>query len=170
MLGHYFENPTGCWTKPVPIADVDTLNIHGHIFKLSKDGILVAYEYREGPPTNVSGIDLPFLEEVFRYLLDHDLTDTFGLQALQHGPSSPMIELVLGNAGTVMLDESQAQYGKVYRTTGWCVGDGREGEGLQEGEKHAETTKGTHRVFVDEVSLSDIGDLRSFLKKEEIIL
>ncbi|KAJ5783165.1 hypothetical protein N7457_004939 [Penicillium paradoxum] len=169
MLGHYFESPAGCWTKPVPIEEVDTSNIHGHIFKLSKDGKLVAYEYREGLPTDVSEIDPCFFEEVFKYLLDHDLTDTFGLQALR-GQNSPMIELVLGNAGTVMLDEAHAQYGKVYRTTGWCVGHGRESEGLEDGEKHAQTTKGTHRVFVDEIPLSTIGDLRRFLKKEEIIL
>ncbi|RHZ48873.1 uncharacterized protein CDV56_100296 [Aspergillus thermomutatus] len=89
MLGHYFESPAGCWTKPVPIEDVDTSNIHGHTFKLSLDGILVAYEYREGPPINVSEIDPSFFEDIFRYLLEHNLTDIFGLQALHHGPSSP---------------------------------------------------------------------------------
>lgn len=170
MLGHYFESPKGCWTKPVPIEDVDTSDIHGHIFKLSPDGRLVAYEYREGPPISVGEIDPSFFEDVFRYLLEHNLTDIFGLQALHHGPSSPMIELVLGNAGTVMLDEAQAQYGKIYRTTGWSVGHGRESEGLEDGDKHAQTTKGTHRVFVDEIPLSNIGELKGFLKKEEIIL
>ncbi|KAJ5904802.1 uncharacterized protein N7473_001718 [Penicillium subrubescens] len=169
MLGHYFENPTGCWTKPVPIEEVDASNIHGHIFKLSRDGELVAYEYREGPPEDLSEINTSFFKDVFTYLLDHNLTDTFGLQALHHGPSSPMIELVLGNSGTVMLDEAQAQYGKVYRTTGWYVGNGSESKGLEDGEKHAQTTKGTHRVFVDEIPLSHIGELKGFLKKEEII-
>jgi hypothetical protein len=169
MLGHYFESPTGCWTKPIPIEDIDTANIHGHIFKLSTDRKLVAYEYREGRPIDVSKIDPSFFDEVFGYLLKNSLTDTFGLQALSQDPSSPMIELVLGNAGTVMLDEAQAQYGKIYRTTGWCVDRDCKSEGLNDGEKHAETTKGTHRVFVDQVPLSDITELKDFLKKEEIV-
>lgn len=79
MLGHYFESPTGCWTKPIPIEDVDISDIHSHIFQLSPDGRLVAYEYREGPPINVSDIDLSFFEDVFRYLLEHNLIDIFGL-------------------------------------------------------------------------------------------
>lgn len=170
MLGHYFERPTGCWTKPIPIEDVDTTNIHGHIFKLSTDGKLVAYEYREGPPTDISEIDPSFFAEVFNYLLEHNLTDTFGLQALHHGRSSPMIELVLGHTGTVMLDETQAQYGKIYRTTGWCVDHECETGNLKDGEKHAQTTKGTHRVFVDGIALSDFAQLRNFLKKEKIIM
>lgn len=69
-----------------------------------------------------------------------------------------------------MLDEEQAQYGKIYRTTGWSVNHGCESEGLEDGEKHAQTTKGTHRVFVDEIPLSSIGELKGFLMKEEIIL
>lgn len=128
-----------------------------------------AYEYREGPPINVSEVDPSFFEELFGYLFEHNLTDVFGLQAL-HGSFSPIIELVLGNSGTVMLNEGQAQYGKVYRATGWCIDHGRESERLTDGEKHAQTTKGTHRVFVDEIPLSTIGELKEFLKKEEIIL
>lgn len=73
MLGHYFESTTGCRTRPVPIEDVDTSDIHGHVFKLSPDGRLVAYEYREGPPINVGDIDPSFFEDVFRYLLEHSL-------------------------------------------------------------------------------------------------
>lgn len=168
MLGHYFESPRGCWTKPIPIKDVDTANIHGHIFKLSTDGKLVAYEYREGPPINVSEIDPSFFNEIFGYLVKNNLTDTIGLQAFFHEPSLPMVELVLGNAGTVMLDEAQAQYGKIYRITGWHVNHDRDGEELKDGEKHAETTKGTHRVFVDKVPLSDVMDLKDFLKEEII--
>ncbi|KAJ5628490.1 hypothetical protein N7490_010718 [Penicillium lividum] len=77
---------------------------------------------------------------------------------------------MLGNAGTVMLDEAQASYGTVYRTTGWNVGHERNSEGLEDGEKHAQTTKGTHRVFVDEIPLSNIRELKEFLKKEGIII
>ncbi|KAJ5111796.1 hypothetical protein NUU61_001426 [Penicillium alfredii] len=166
---HLIHEPPGCWTKPIPVEDVDTANVHGHIFKLSTDGKLEAYEYREGPPINVSEVDPSFFEELFGYLLEHNLTDVFGLQAL-HGSFSPMIELVLGNSGTVMLNEDQAQYGKVYRATGWSIDHDRESEGLTDGEKHAQTTKGTHRVFVDEIPLSTIGELKEFLKQEEIIL
>lgn len=168
MLGHYFESPTGCWTKPTPIKDLDPANIHGHIFKLSTDGKLAAYEYREGRPINVSQINPSFFDEISGYLVENNLTDIIGLQVLSHGPSSPMIELVLGNTSTVMLDEAQAQYGKSYNTTGWHA-DPDEGDELKDGEKHAETTKGTHRVFVDKVPLSNIMDLKDFLKKEEII-
>ena len=67
-----------------------------------------------------------------------------------------------------MLDEAQAQYGKAYRTTGSSVDHKRKSGKLKDGEKHAQTTKGTHRVFVDKIS--DIGKLKGFLKKEEVIM
>ncbi|KAJ5494020.1 hypothetical protein N7463_010107 [Penicillium fimorum] len=165
-----FESPSGCWTKPIPIEDVHTVNVYGHIFKLSTDGKLVAYEYREGSPTNVSEIDPSFFEEIFKFLLEHNLTDILGLQALGYEPILPMIELVLGNVGTVMLNEAQAQYGGIYRTTGWCIGRESESQELQDGEKHPQTTRGNHLVFIHENPPSDIGELKSFLKKAEIIM
>lgn len=79
MLGHYFENPLGYQIKPIPVKDVDTANIYGHIFKLSIDRKLEAYEYREGPPINISEVDLSFFKELFGYLLDYNLIDVFGL-------------------------------------------------------------------------------------------
>ena len=53
----------------------------------------MAYAYREGA--------LSFFEEVFRYLLENNPTETFELHGLNNDPFLPMIELVLGNTGTV---------------------------------------------------------------------
>ena len=60
--------------KACPIEEVDTSNIYSHIFKLSKDGELVAYKYPEGLLIDVSEIDVSFFEEVFTYLYDHKQT------------------------------------------------------------------------------------------------
>ena len=45
MLGTNFGNPSGCWTKPTSIQDIDPYDIHGHVFMLFTDNRLVAHEY-----------------------------------------------------------------------------------------------------------------------------
>lgn len=169
MLGTSFENPSGCWTKPTSIQDINPEDIHGHIFMLSPDNRLVAYEYREGPPNDIAGTDPTFFQELIRYLQKNALASVLGLQVLYEGPPKHMVEIVLKDVGTIMLDASEAKYGDLYRVTGWCVD---EKDGLVDfkgGESHANTTKGTHQVFIDGKALPDLAALMSLLKGEDII-
>jgi hypothetical protein len=118
MLGTSFENPSGCWTKPTSIQDINSEDIHGHIFMLSPDNRLVAYEYREGPPNDIAGTDPTFFQELIEYLQKNALASVLGLQVLYEGRPKQMVEIVLKDVGTVMLDASEAKYRDLYRVTG----------------------------------------------------
>ena len=67
MLGTTFAQPSGYWTKPTSIQDINPEDIHGHIFMLSPDNRLVAYEYREGPPNDIAGTDPAFFQELIEH-------------------------------------------------------------------------------------------------------
>lgn len=68
MLGKSIQEPSGCWTKPTDINEVDLKNIYGHIYALTGDGSFVAYEYREGPPADMIDVKPDFFHEVIQYL------------------------------------------------------------------------------------------------------
>ncbi|KAL1863948.1 hypothetical protein VTK73DRAFT_6305 [Phialemonium thermophilum] len=48
MLGSAIGDGLGCWTKTTSIGSIKLDRVHGHIFMLSDDNDLVAYEYRGG--------------------------------------------------------------------------------------------------------------------------
>jgi hypothetical protein len=98
------------------------------------------------------------------------LASVLGLQVLCGGPSKQIVEIVLKDASTVMLDALEAKYGDLYRVTGWCV-DQKDGVVDFKGEEsHSKTTKGTHQVFISGKQLPDLAALKSLLKDEDIIL
>ncbi|KAI9764295.1 MAG: hypothetical protein M1840_008586 [Geoglossum simile] len=169
MLGTSFTEPSGYLTRPTSIQDINPEGIHGHIFMLFPGQRLVAYEYREGPPNDIAGTNSAFFEELIEYLHNHALASVLGLQVLYEGQSKQMVEFVLKDVGTVMLDVSEAKYGTISRVTGWVVsGEG----GLVEfkgAEAHAKTTKDTHQVFINGKVLSDLAELKLLLKDEGII-
>lgn len=169
MLGTNFANPSGCWTKPTKIEDINSKDIHGHIFMLSPDNRLIAYEYREGPPNDIDSTDPGFFRELIEYLQNNGLSSVLGLQVLYGGHSNNMVEMVLEDVGTVMLDASETKHGGVYRVTGWRVDQDGGMVSFSGGESHAKTTKGTHQVFVGGKALPDIAALKSLLKDEGII-
>ncbi|KAF8863827.1 hypothetical protein BDZ45DRAFT_798052 [Acephala macrosclerotiorum] len=92
-----------------------------------------------------------------------------GLQTLHEGLLKQMVEIVLKDVGTVMLDASEAKYGDIHRVTGWCVGQKDGIVDFNGGESHAKTTKGTHQVFTGGKALPDLAALKSLLKGEDII-
>jgi hypothetical protein len=170
MLGKKFAEPTGCWTKPTHIEGIDPKNVHGHVFILSTDGpTFTAYEYREGAPIEMNGVSPAFFQDLSQYLQANNLVTVLGLQILGDNPSEQMIELVLQNAGTVMLTALAAKCGSIYRVTGWHF-DSRGGIAeFKGGESHAKTTKGTHQVFIDGKPLPDLDSLKDLLREEGII-
>ncbi|KAK3308677.1 uncharacterized protein B0T15DRAFT_491240 [Chaetomium strumarium] len=103
MLGTTLTTVRRCWTKPTRITEVKPAEIHGHIFRLAPNGEMQAYEYHEGPITNLDGIDLAFFRELIKYADVNDLTNVLGLQVLSKVPE--MYEFDLKNNGTVMLHE-----------------------------------------------------------------
>ncbi|KAF9730274.1 hypothetical protein PMIN04_012889 [Paraphaeosphaeria minitans] len=170
MLGKSVQEPSGCWTKPTDINEVDLENIHGHIYALTGDGFLVAYEYREGRPADMTDVKPDFFHEVIQYLQSNKLEHLLGLQVLSNEPQEKLAEFVLGaNAGTVMIKETEANYGHIYRVTGWAF-DQEDGIISCKGnDVHAATTKGPHKVFQDSKRIHGVRELRVALKEAEII-
>ncbi|KAJ6436396.1 C6 finger domain-containingprotein [Purpureocillium lavendulum] len=148
MLGTALASVRGCWTKPTSITDIDPSNIHGHIFRLTGNGEMQAYEYREGPIVNLDGVNPAFFRELAQYLLANDLESLLGLQVLVQDAPEMMCEFVLQDHGTVMLDERYVKAWVPFRTTGFALNSNLSMTELKGGESHAKTTKGTHQVFI----------------------
>lgn len=169
MLGHSIEEPSGCWTKPTDLCHITPEDIHGHVFRISGDGHLVAYECRDGRPVDFESVNPAFFHEFIYYLRTKGLTNVLGLQVLDKEPWKEMVEIVLQDSGTVMLNAESVKIGSKYKVTGWVT---RVGDGMvtfKGGESHATTTKGTHQVFVDGKPLPTIDALRELLREEGII-
>jgi hypothetical protein len=166
MLGASLTAVSGCWTKPTKIASVQTAETHGHIFVLTENGAFQAYEYREGPVTDLKDVDSAFFHELVRYLQANHLTTLLGLQVLAKEVPDTMCEFVIENNGTVMLDERAVKGWIPYRTTGY-TGGSVPGV-LQAGEHHAKTIMNTHKVYVDsEIGMEHV--LMDVLRAEDII-
>ncbi|KAF2210750.1 hypothetical protein CERZMDRAFT_99353 [Cercospora zeae-maydis SCOH1-5] len=60
------------------------------------------------------------------------------------------IEFDLGKVGTLLIPEAAAKYGQLTHTTAWVFRTNDKGFTVLKGQtKHANTTQGTHRMFVD---------------------
>jgi hypothetical protein len=128
----------------------------------------VAYEYRDGVPADIKSVDPVFFREFINYLKTYNLTNLLGLQAVCEIPAPDMIEFVLGETGTVMLDKDSAKDGGIYRITGWFLGEQNGQFRFIEKEQHAKTTKGTHRVFVP-AAPPNLDSLARLLHDEDLI-
>ncbi|KAF4636179.1 hypothetical protein G7Y89_g1901 [Cudoniella acicularis] len=54
--------------KPIPIEEVNLVDVYGHIFKLVDGGHFVAYEYVEGKASDLSDISTDFFKDLVEYL------------------------------------------------------------------------------------------------------
>jgi hypothetical protein len=165
MLGKTEHSPPAVWTRQVDISTVDVTRIRGHIFTLAHHGFH-PYEYRQGPLSDLSGINHSFLFEVAEFLKRNGLEDLLGLQLLEP-VSVPLTELILPDS-TVMLKCNDLLHVSSHRDTGWKFGDASNGSHTcQANEQHGQTrhghevyNQGSHQPRFD--SYSDITDgLRS---------
>ena len=168
MLGRTINDLPGCWTKPTAFSDVNLKEIHGHIFMLVDDDKLVAYEYRDGAPIDISAVNSSFFLDFIKYLKLHRLNKLLGLQSLNGMPAINMNEFVIGHTGTVMLADEMINKSGVYRYTGWSIEEKDGQSPFVVRDAHAKTTKGTHRVFVSK-NPEDIEELRNILVNEDIL-
>ncbi|KAK1976169.1 hypothetical protein LZ30DRAFT_735293 [Colletotrichum cereale] len=167
MLGTALASVRGCWTKPTRITDLKPAEIHGHIFRLTESGEMQAYEYRDGPTTNLDGVDPAFFQELVEYLCVNNLTKMLGLEVLAKEVPEMMCEFILKDNGTVMLDARDVKKWTSYRFTGFAVN----GPGMTElkgNQSHAKTVRNTHQVFTDgKIGKEDF--LMDILRAEDIV-
>lgn len=167
MLGTALTSVRGFWTKPTSITHLNPTEIHGHIFRLAGSGEMQAYEYREGPTTNLDSVDPAFFQEFIEYLQANDMTNLLGLEVLGKEVPEMMCEFIMKNDGTVMLDARDVKKWTPYRFTGFALN----GPGITElkgNQSHAKTVRQTHQVFTN----GKIGkeySLMGVLRAEDII-
>ncbi|TQN70587.1 hypothetical protein CSHISOI_04880 [Colletotrichum shisoi] len=167
MLGTALASVRGCWTKPTRITDLKSTEIHGHIFRLTEAGDMRAYEYRDGPPTNLDSVDPTFFHELVEYLRVNNLTEILGLEVLAEEVPEMMCEFILKDNGTVMLDARDAKKWTSYRFTGFAVSEPGMNE-LKGNQSHAKTVRNTHQVFTDgKICKEDV--LMDVLRAEDIV-
>lgn len=158
MLGSRF-NTTGWWTKPTQIEAMALAPFHGHVYTLSLDNGLTAYEYRQGgPPGRISEIDPVFFEDFADYLVEHGLDQVLALEVLddQARPEHDMLEVVIDGHGTVMMKKEDTHQVVVRRVTAWAHCRGEDGaSSLKGNEGHSSPPGGQHVIFTDGRLLRD---------------
>lgn len=170
MMGTYVPELAGYWTKPTDIDAIDLDDVHGHIYVLTGKTSFTAYEYRQGPPVNLSDVKPEFFHDVVEYLLENGLNEVLGLQVLTADCSDKMAEFDLGaGGGTIMLRDADANSGGVYRVTGWTFEE-RDGMVSCKGnDVHSHMINGAHKVFQDSKLLRNVHELVEALTKEKIV-
>ncbi len=149
-LGSYVPELSGYWTRSVDLRDLDSSDIHGHIFALTNSGRFAAYEFRTGPPPKMSHMTVEFFHDVTEYLQFNELDNLLGLELLEGGGGETAFEFVMGqDMGTLMVAESKAYPDpSIYRTTGWVFENDRviscKGQ-----TSHTQTRSGSHYAWTD---------------------
>lgn len=174
MLGSAFSgDSSGYWTKPLLWKDIGLKNVHGHIYIISKEHDLLAYEYREGiAPKNADGINSAFFHEFVEYLISNELAGVLGLEVLEDEMSSQnqSLEFVLADQGTVMLKQDYVTNAYISRITGWSFTRSADGTVSVKGhETHASKPGGPHQIFTDGKLLNNIDAVMSLLLQHNII-
>jgi len=175
MLGSMFRRElSSYWTKSTPFEAILANPVHGHIFTVSSNNRLLAYEYREGlVPKNVTSIDHTFFWEFFKYLRSNKLAKLLALEVLEDTSSlqSQMREFVLAGQGTVLVKEDKGvAHTDIYRVTGWSFAQDKDDTvSVKEHGTHASTDSGEHQVFTDGKPLRNIDAVMNLLLQEGVI-
>lgn len=164
MLGHKFTDPSGCWSRPTAMEEVNLAEVHGHIFKLIDDDRFVAYEYVEGKASDLSNISTGFFKKLAGYVRDNGLEEIVGLQ-IRGQAAENMVEFDFGNCGTVMLKAKETRHKTPFRTTGWVFSCNDGVISFKGNESHAPTTQGPHKVFIDGKLAPDVPALKAILRR-----
>ena len=173
MLGSRFRGRlSGYWTKPTPFEAIIPNPVHGHVYILSPDNRLLAYEYREGDaPKGVADINQAFFVELSEYLSSNQLSGLLGLEVLEDtfSPQPQMLEFVLAGQGTVMVKKEEVACVNIYRVTGWSFTQDEAGIVSVKGNETHAGANGNHEIFRDTKSLRNIDAVVDLLLQEGVI-
>lgn len=164
MLGHNFTDPSGCWTRPTALEEVNLAEVHGHIFMLVDEDRFVAYEYIEGRVNGLSSVSFNFFKNFAAYVRSNGLGETVGLQ-IRGQTTEDMVEFDFGDCGTVMLNAQKTHYDTPFRTTGWVFSCNKGVTSFKGVESQAPTTKGPHKVFIDGKLAPNVLALKAILRR-----
>ena len=173
MLSSSFKDRlSDYWIKPTPFEAMNSNPIHEHIYTLSPNNRLLAYEYREDDaPKCAADINQAFFEKLFKYLSSNQLTELLGLKVLENTSSSQsqMLKFVLAEEETVMIKKEKVAFANIFRVTEWSfIQNENEIVSIKEHETHA-TANEIHQIFRDEKPLRNIDEMMNFLLQKEMI-
>jgi len=127
LLGTNIKEPTGYWTRPVPIPDADRNKIRPYVLSVdtSTKDILLASEFREG--TSFICIDREFVSEASTYIQAKGLENTLGFEVVEDDPHR-MVEFSF-RIGSILLQEQEVKpevreetgEGFKLRETAWSI-------------------------------------------------
>ena len=165
------DTSRACWTKPVPIAELASKAVHGHVFRLQSDNTFVPYELQEGEVYNKElATKSRFFLEFANFLHRNNLADLVALQLLDSSQNSTRMELLIGSQGTLVVDEKDLiGFGRPRVTTGWSFHVGDDGIISCKGNDVYAAKKNTHQVFTDSKPLPTVEALKEALHKEGLI-
>ena len=126
------------------IQDINPKDIYSYIFILSPNNRLVTYKYYKGLPNNIASTNPAFFQELIEYLQKNTLVSILRLQTLYEGLLKQIIEIILKDISTIILDILEVKYRDIYRVTGQYIGQKDKIIDFNKGESYTKTTKGTH--------------------------
>lgn len=184
LLGTGITGPSGFWTRPTPISDIDLRNIHPHIISVDTTGcvtggdkmhgLLFPSEFREGPSDNLGDVESDFFREFSNFLMANGLGDVFGLEVVR-GQLGKMIEfsfdigsLLLGEdeVNSSVTDESSGHF--KLQETGWTV-TVEDGTVCKTGETRCVTYTTGHIKFTDSKA-TGVWDAVKILRDEGVLV
>lgn len=117
------------WTRAVDDT-LESSKVCGLKYIFHREYGLCPYDFHEGDLPDTSKVDPKFFLTVEKYLVEHDLTSTFGLLYLAPGMlERNMLEFVLPNGDLLLVEEARIPLGKLPRvTTAWARLSSAEGQ------------------------------------------
>ncbi|KAK4071575.1 hypothetical protein Purlil1_13364 [Purpureocillium lilacinum] len=144
------------WTKPTRMDSLKLDSLHGHNFVLTDEGFH-PYEYHSGQLPGLSQVEDGFITELASFLHANQLGGIIALEVLDMPLPETMMELVLGEYGTVMMEPERLRGCKPFRQTGWAFvrEDGKPRVG-KDGKQHHVTGPNGHIIIVEPPKNSEI--------------
>jgi hypothetical protein len=133
LLGTSITEPSGFWTRPISISDIDLQKIYSYIISVDtascitedekRNALLLPSEFCKGPVVSIGNIDSNFFIEFTYCLWANGLEKTLGLEAIQV-QAGKMIEFSF-DISSLLLKEEEVKVEKrglfKLRETGWTV-------------------------------------------------
>ncbi|KAH7114114.1 hypothetical protein EDB81DRAFT_893361 [Dactylonectria macrodidyma] len=121
LVGHIesYQQRNYRWTRALPNNSLDPNNLHGHIFQLTPDNKLCAYEYQVGPLPDAPHDHNAFISEFSDYLGLHKLDSILGLEVLIPQFQGKKVEIVLYGHQMLLCDRELMKERDSSTVTAW---------------------------------------------------
>ncbi|KAM4063477.1 hypothetical protein HRG_011404 [Hirsutella rhossiliensis] len=154
---------------------VDSLNLdslRGHTFILTDKGFH-PYEYHSGKHPELAQIEDNFVSELADFLRTNQLSRIIALEVLDSPLPETMMELVLGDHGTMMMEPERLRGCRPFRQTGWAfVEENGEPRVCKDGKQHHVTGPNGHIIIVEPPKNNEIetcSDALHFLREHGLL-